>query len=245
MRISTDYLNAIGVNIVTILISICCATAQSVPTFDVSSVKPSKGISQGVIHRMDVGTISVSSMTLSEMIQLFYSVKQLQVIGGPSWVRSERYDITGKDSTLTKYPEKATANDGHKKMRALLEDRFHLALHHETREMPALALQVNKKKNFIDAPCAKEYRLQHGLVKGAIRISSLVALLKSELETPVIDETNLNACYEFNATWAIDPNNVSDPSVITAMHDIGFRLKRSRARVDVLVIDKAEHPSPD
>jgi uncharacterized protein (TIGR03435 family) len=227
------------------LVFALCAAAQQKPAFDVSSVKPSRDASHGYIRRMDAETVSVASMTLSEMIQLFYSIRDFQLVGGPDWIRKERFDVTGKNLSLAKYSPNAGDNDNYERMKSLLEERFHLALHHETSTLPVLVLQANPRKHFSAVPCSSEYRLQHGIVKGSVRPSSLAALLTAELGIQVIDRTGLDGCYALDATWTTDPGDTSGTPVISAVHDLGFVLKHSKGAVDVLVVDRAEHPLPD
>ena len=111
--------------------------------------------------------------------------------------------------------------------------------------MPILLLVKEKKARFSAVPCSSSYRLQHGWVNGEIRIASLAALLKAEMGAPVQDRTGLPDCYHIEAQWTTDLNNSSLPQVVTALHDLGFRLQPSKGDVDVLVIDHVERPQPD
>jgi uncharacterized protein (TIGR03435 family) len=69
-----------------------------------------------------------------------------EVVGGPSWLDSERYDINAKADG------KATAPDTMGPMlQALLEDRFQLKVHTETRESPVYTLTVSKPGKLVPA----------------------------------------------------------------------------------------------
>ena len=62
----------------------------------------------------------------------------LPVEGGPAWLKSERYEIVAKAEGDASYrPDERTCM-----LQALLEDRFKLKIHHETREIPVYALTV-------------------------------------------------------------------------------------------------------
>jgi uncharacterized protein (TIGR03435 family) len=229
------------------------SAAQQPPeiVFDVSSVKPAHDQNAPAIRRLDIGTVSVQSMTLYDMIALFYHVRSYQIVGGPDWTKQDRFDVVGKDSSArtTSRPSgdalTAAFRAGDEQMRRILKSRFQLEMRPEVRVLPTLVLVADKKKAFTQVPCSSEYRLQHGIVKGAIRISSLTALLKAEYGMPVSDGTGLIGCYDIDARWSTDPDDDSLPSVAAALKDLGFHLKRSTGNVDSLVIERAEKPLPD
>jgi len=220
--------------------------------FDVSSVKPARDNDRpGSIRRIDIGTVSVVSMTVPEMIELFYFVKPYQVSGGPDWINRERFDVVGKDSAASSMARPtgdaltAAYDAGNEQMRQILKERFRLELHHEARKLPTLLLLKDQKKEFAKVPCSSEYRLEHGVVKGAIPIASLAALLKAEYGMPVSDATGLVGCYYVDTRWTTDLTDESLPSIPTALHELGFRIKKATGNVDVLVIDHLERPRPD
>jgi uncharacterized protein (TIGR03435 family) len=101
------------------------------PEFEVASVKPSfNGNVQGV--RPLPGRLTADA-TLQVLIQYAYGVQPFQVVGDPQWI-SERYQIDAR----------ADANTNRDRMflmlRSLLEDRFQLKTHRETRDLPVYAL---------------------------------------------------------------------------------------------------------
>jgi uncharacterized protein (TIGR03435 family) len=65
--------------------------------------------------------------------------RETPVSGGPAWVDSVRYDIDAKAET----PQSPEMMRG-PMMQALLEDRFHLKIHRETREVAVYVLTVAK-----------------------------------------------------------------------------------------------------
>jgi uncharacterized protein (TIGR03435 family) len=108
--------------------------------FEVAAVKPSapdapEQISVGV--HIDGARVSCNSLSLRDYIRMAYRVKDYQ-IDAPAWMASERYDIS---ATL---PDGATQAQVPDMLKDLLADRFKLALHRETRELPVYALVVAK-----------------------------------------------------------------------------------------------------
>src|SRR5215471_5229932 len=88
-----------------------------------------------------------TNVPLRELIRVAYGVLDSQIIGGPEWLSSEKYDV---DATIGSAPidqlSKVSKQEaGHEKSRmlqALLADHFKLVLHRETREFPSYALVV-------------------------------------------------------------------------------------------------------
>jgi uncharacterized protein (TIGR03435 family) len=102
------------------------------PHFEVASVKPS--VSPGIQHVRPLPGRLTADASLRILMQYAYGVQPFQVIGGPERVMSARYEIDAK----------ADGNAGRARMflmlRSLLEDRYQLKAHRETRELPAYAL---------------------------------------------------------------------------------------------------------
>jgi len=125
------------------------ASAASHLTFDVASVRPAAQIDQAKIladlrsgkrpesSSIDGLRVTYTYMSLKELISFAYNVRPYQ-ISGPDWLVSDRFDI------VAKMPEGATKDDVPAMLKALLEDRFKLAAHLETKEHPVLGLMVGK-----------------------------------------------------------------------------------------------------
>jgi uncharacterized protein (TIGR03435 family) len=81
------------------------------------------------------GRLTAENMPLRLLIQRAYDVRPFQIVGAPSWIDSERYDIVAKADGAV--PEKHVTGP---MLRALLETRFSLKVHRETKELPVLNL---------------------------------------------------------------------------------------------------------
>lgn len=122
--------------------------AQSPPapavSFEVASVKPSDPNANSIVGSMPSmrpqgqSGLAVSNMPLRLLIRMTYGVQDFQIIGGPAWQMSSKFDITAKAAEGT---TKGT-QDLLPMMKTLLADRFKLKTHTETREMPVYALVV-------------------------------------------------------------------------------------------------------
>ena len=122
--------------------------------FDVVSVKRSPdsipvGGSGGGPGTSDPTHIRYLRVTIPYLLQLAYassvdarsgglSGPGYDQISGPAWLESERYDV------IANVPQGATKEQVCEMWKNLLADRFHLALHHTTKEFPGYELVVAK-----------------------------------------------------------------------------------------------------
>jgi uncharacterized protein (TIGR03435 family) len=122
------------------------------PTFEVASIKPSPLTSVDPTMPMGVGyrpggRMSATNASLKMLIQFAYAdhdslhwmpLMASRIVGGPEWIDRTFYNIEAKPEGNTS-PERAWTM-----LQTLLADRFHLALHRETRELPAYELRPSK-----------------------------------------------------------------------------------------------------
>jgi len=115
-------------------------------TFEVASVKANKsGDSNGNMRGVGSDRVVATNMPVRPMITFAYQVAGYQLIGGPGWLTTDRYDINAKleaapTSVQPFIPGSTTPNPMQLALRNLLEDRFKLRVHRETRELDIYAL---------------------------------------------------------------------------------------------------------
>ncbi|MGB7220700.1 MAG: TIGR03435 family protein [Vicinamibacterales bacterium] len=112
--------------------------AQSTtPTFEVATVKPNKDGSGLISVGFEPGgRFRAVNTPLRLLVRLAYEVQDFQILGGPGWLSTDRFDIVAKADGVPPLPQIRLM------LRALLEDRFRLAVHTETREQPIYALVI-------------------------------------------------------------------------------------------------------
>lgn len=109
--------------------------AQAAPTFEVASVKPSAPDAQGMlISGPTPSQFTTRNAPLISIVMYAYLRPDYQIADAPDWIRSERFDI------IAKYPNGHSPTQVPAMVRALLEDRFRLKTHIETREAPIYTL---------------------------------------------------------------------------------------------------------
>src|SRR5262245_29202436 len=112
--------------------------------FEAASVKPAKpdnAPGQGV-SRAPGGRFTAVNAPLRFLILYAYQLQSYQLIGAPDWIANERFDIVAKmdgdpPTIVTGGPDPMRLAT-----RALLADRFGLAMHRETRELDIYALTM-------------------------------------------------------------------------------------------------------
>jgi uncharacterized protein (TIGR03435 family) len=117
--------------------------------FEVASVKPNRsGSGQVSIGIQPGGRLQALNVTLRELIRVAYQVQPFQIVGGPSWLASDRFDIQAKAEG--EFPPAAPVPGGppgvpQRMLQGLLRERFQLASHIETREMPTYDLVLARR----------------------------------------------------------------------------------------------------
>jgi uncharacterized protein (TIGR03435 family) len=110
--------------------------------YEAVSVKPNKSGQQGSsIRRQPGGRLTASNMPLRALITFAYQIQGFQLVGDPSWLRTETFDIVAKMEGDPPPVMPGTGPDPHMvAMRTVLAERFKLAVHRETRELDIYAL---------------------------------------------------------------------------------------------------------
>ena len=137
--------------IASLAVAVACASssglhaqAPAALAFEVASVKPSNPNPSSPLGAIPMvmpplnGRLSATNVPLRVLIRLAYGVQDFQIVGGPSWQMSNKFDVTAKaaEGTGTTMPDVLSM------VKALLADRFTLKTHMETRELPISALVI-------------------------------------------------------------------------------------------------------
>ena len=81
---------------------------------------------------------------------------------------------------------------------------------------------------------------------GSASMTQIASALTSNVDRPVFDRTGLAGTYYFDLTYAGDAPGSPLPSLPTVLRErFGLELKPDTGPVEVLVIDRAERPTPN
>jgi uncharacterized protein (TIGR03435 family) len=212
------------------------APATDGPRFEVASVKPNTSGDQRVMVNMQPGgRYTATNVPLRFLIQNAYRLQPFQLVGGPDWIGTERFDISAKAEGEFPPPTPGgPPSPAQLMMRALLEERFHLTVHQETREMPIYALTVARADGKLGTQlrlstvdCAALGAARRGgpppsppppgerprcgirmapgqVAGGGFPLSQLANTLSQSLQRVVVDRTGLAGNFDFDLTWTPD-----------------------------------------
>ena len=112
----------------------------SKPAFEVASIRQNvSGSGSKGLNIKPGGTFATTNFSLVGLIQVAYQVTEAQVIGGPDWIRTDRFDIVAKAAPDANRDELTLM------LRALLDERFKLRFRNEKREMPLFELTLARE----------------------------------------------------------------------------------------------------
>jgi uncharacterized protein (TIGR03435 family) len=122
------------------------AAAANEPSFEVASIKRNTSGEQFMRMGGPPGRFSVTNLPLRNLIIQAYQLQPTQLIGGPEWIATERFDINATTGTAPDPGGRGgifvggRGNPVAPMLRTLLADRFKLRVHPEQREMQVFAL---------------------------------------------------------------------------------------------------------
>ncbi|MGH9241933.1 MAG: M56 family metallopeptidase [Vicinamibacterales bacterium] len=202
-------------------------------SFEVASVKPNKsGETSNFLQRRPGGNFAVGNMTLRGLIMFAYGIQGFQLVGAPDWVATERFDITARAAADIPPTPMGQLSPEALMLRSLLEDRFRLSAHRETRDLPIYALVLARadgrlgprlrqttsdycKKLFEAAGKAGNTPVPPGgpvcgmrplgsdeLAAGALPMNEFARFLNVESGRTVVDRTGLTGLWDFDLKWS-------------------------------------------
>jgi uncharacterized protein (TIGR03435 family) len=218
--------------------------------YEVASVRPSQtDAPDGEIDPLPNGIgYNVEAIPVTIMLSVMYRVPLRQIVGGPSWLSSERFDVQ------VRADHSYSIDDLHIMFQNLLADRFHLKLHKEIREGPVYTLSIAKSGLKMNPVAAGKNRTAP--ISDAPNYLCYWLGLKLQYDQrPVVDKTGLTGTYDFKLSFrpqlppdASQENQSPElenlPSIFEAVKDqLGLELTRQKGPVEALVIDHVERPT--
>lgn len=85
------------------------------------------------------GRYEIKNATMVDLIHFAYEYDTDKILGGPNWLEMDRFDV------IAKVPDGSTPEKRKQMLQALLQDRFQLVVHKDTKPLPTYALVVGKK----------------------------------------------------------------------------------------------------
>lgn len=204
---------------------------ETQPAFEVTSVKPNKSGDLGSFGKLGGSTVTFTNQSIKNIILNAYQIRPFQLLGGPSWINSDRFDIEGKVAGNPSMDQRRLM------AQRLLKDRFRLALHRETREFPIFELAVAKNglklQPLKEGSCLAvdpnnpalapgkthmDYCGYGGIGRGMLEASSttmteLATSLSWLLDRTVVDRSGITGTFRIHLTFMPDQATPSQPGL--------------------------------
>jgi uncharacterized protein (TIGR03435 family) len=251
--------------------------------FDVASVRENKKIDMSVGYTMGgwfvahTTTFRVTNLAIEDLLADAYGVQHYQIVNAPPWPWPTLFMVEAKsdseaDAKLAALTEKQQAAEQQHMLQSLLEDRFKLKTHWETREGDVYNLVLAKggskmspagsmpqseqeKEQFGDRPVQPLLQRCDGqgcvFIAHAYPMDEWIGMLAANFGRTVINKTELTGKYDFLlkyiGRWDRDrPADDMDPTppMDRALQEqLGLKVEPAKGPVKVLVIDHIEKPS--
>ena len=248
------------------------AFVQSTPTkpaFQIADVHVSAHVRnpnmQGGVLR--AGRYELRQATMLDLIKTAYGVDPDRVVGGPSWLELDRFDVIAKAPTAT------SAETVNLMLQELLADRFKLVIHKDMKPMPGFVLTVGKGKPKLkeaDGSGEPGCRLQPPAPRSPDTIApqvfscrnmtmaafaaTLGRLAPAYLTSPVLDSTGIKGAWDFDLKWTskglLSLAGAEGITVFDAVDkQLGLKLEPQGVSIPVLIVDSVNQKptanSPD
>lgn len=239
--------------------------AEADVAFGKASIKPSTSGAPSmqalIVDGRDLVTRNSSAV---DLISFAYEVQAQQVVGGPDWLRTDRFDV------VAPMEQKGVPTDQQLRtmIKKLLAERFHLAYHADKASLSAYVLtapygswRLTPTAMVGPLPGIHRSTAAEGVtvhVRNGTLEDLSVYLQSLVLDRPVVDQTGLTARFDFHFTYKpgksdfnghppkLPPATVPTqpaPDLFQALHQqLGLELTPMDTFVDVMVIDQAGKP---
>jgi uncharacterized protein (TIGR03435 family) len=250
-----------------ILMARICSTQTAQLPFEVASIRANHSGEERSAVYFQAGRFVAENASLKAIIAYAYHVKDFQISGGPSWIDSEKFNITAKE-------ENAVAADRQRlswkqyteqlelMVQSSLADRFQLRVIHKPRKSTILALVTAKGGPKLERSSRDGYeadfRGRRGqlLTKG-VSLAQLADFLSWMPEVgvrKVVDQTGFDGNFDLTLRWSFERSPATGgppeivqpdaPSIFNAIQEqLGLKLEPTKGLVDYLIIDHVERPS--
>jgi len=209
-----------------------------------------------------------SRVPIFNLICWAYRIDGSQLSGGPSWIRSDRYAIEAKpeklegpDDPAARLSPKEREDRTRERVKALLADRFQLAVRTENKEAAVYVLSVAKGGHKLTPNTEGRGGISYrgdSIESDSAPISFLTVTLTNMLGRPVLDETGVDGRFKYKLEFrpgddakrtlapAVEPVADDDPrpSIFTAIKSqLGLELQSRKGPVPTVVIERIERPT--
>ena len=215
-------------------------------SFEAAAIKltPPDNIREAQWSKPGGSEFRATNVTLEFLTAMAYGIDARQIKDAPPWFGSRHFELNAKAEPGVVLTREALRP----RLQELLERRFHLKMHHETRDERGFAPVVGKHGQKLttskgDSPANFRIDVGNGKLQGSNWSMEFCALmLVPKVGMPVVDRTGLKGSYDVDVEY--DPDMSPDsllPSLDAAIQQrLGLSLVSQKVPVDIIVIDHAD-----
>ncbi|WP_047496114.1 TIGR03435 family protein [Terriglobus sp. TAA 43] len=237
--------------------------ADANPSWDVATIKPAPPDEKGKGFGGPPRHFRTFNTTLNDMIAFAYNVNPKQIVGGPAWMETDKFDIVTGEPDV---PGAPTGTQVKAMLQKLMAQRFGLKFHEGKQQMSAYVLTVAKDGVKMTKTDGDEHsgggfqftKLGHLIMRNQTMDDICHGFQGAVFDRPVVNHTGLQGRYNGTLTWTPDetqfavfnvkivPDESPDapPPIFTAIQQqSGLKLDAEKTAVDVMILDHVEKPS--
>ncbi len=253
---------ALGLSVVLAIAPLGLFAQSPQPAFEAATVRINKSSpidaavgGRGGSLNLKGSQLVGENVTLWKLIAGAYGMSEDKdyIIDGPSWLKTERYDV------VAKFPADVAGDPSRMRaqlqlmLQGLLAERFKLTLHRDARTVPGYSM-VKAKTGFKLQPAEPgPNRTQSGpgmFNADKITMTRFAEFVARFAGRPVDNQTGIDGVYDLKLQWTPDEPIAPDgreqapsvgPSLFTALQDqLGLKLETAKVQVQILIVDHAE-----
>ena len=215
------------------------------------------------------GRYEVRTATMLDLVTTAYGVDPEKVIGGPTWLEMDRFDV------VAKLPAGSTRDSQKEMLQGLLADRFGLVVHNDTKPLVAYALTASKHPQIKESDgsgekgCKFDFQGRqnngpqaapsegpqpiptilytcHNMTMAAFAQDMHDGIVSNFIQNiPIVDRTGLTGSYDFSFKFTQrGATNSANPADYVSVFDalekqLGMKLDRTTTPLPVIVVDNA------
>ena len=204
----------------------------------------------------------IRQATMVDLMVAAYGVEADNVLGGPAWLETDRFDV------IAKAPPTTSTETIKLMLQALLADRFKLTVHTDSKPVQAFVLTVGKgKPKLKDSESSEntgcepqDQKSTPGVIQYImvschnVTMEAFAGILHDfaggYLTSPVVDSTGLKGSYDFDFKWTgrgqLAAAGDDGISIFDAVDkQLGLKLDLGKAPMPVLVVDSVNEKPTD
>ena len=224
------------------LLFYAAALAQA-PSFEAASIKATRALDNHTTFHSTPGRLTMTGYTLRGLIVEAYNVGGFQVVGGPQWMDDDRYDIAARSEGPAKWPAIRPL------LQNLVDERFKLVVHRDSRPYPGYALVAAKKGlriQPVEGAAGSSLSNQPGGIKATgVTMDRFTEWLARRIGAPVVNETHAAGAFDFTLLFSgnekPDPNGTELPPIFASLEgQLGLKLEPRKLAMEMIVVESAE-----